>query len=174
MALCRFQRYLFQSGQPGGRWPLTHPSPAPEHRARYRSRPLLLSPPFLAQGDTSENMGMQRNDFSKSLRSCSCIEDDAWEGGRCAGRPLVPAVVAGYNGAGSISGSASLRQARAPPAMMGGWAALVPSGETWPSGDVDGRKARAPWSLTSGIPVLPSPPIPATSSICPLRASPPS
>lgn len=106
MALCRFRRYLFQSGQPGGRWPLTHPPPAPEHRARYRSRPLLLSPSFLAQGDTSENMGMQRNDFSKFLRSCSCIEDDAWGGGRCAGRPLVPAVVAGCNGAGSISGSA--------------------------------------------------------------------
>ena len=75
---CSFRRYLFQSGQPGGRWPLTHPPPAPEHRARYRLRPLLLSPPFLAQGDTSENMGMQRHDFSKFLRSCSCIEDDAW------------------------------------------------------------------------------------------------
>lgn len=56
------------------------------------------------------------------------------------------------------AGLPSLRQARAPPAMMGGWAALVPSGATWPSGDVDGRKARAPWPLTSGIPVLPSPP----------------
>lgn len=56
------------------------------------------------------------------------------------------------------AGLPSLRQARAPPAMMGGWAALAPSGATRPSGDVDGRKARAPWPLTSGIPVLPSPP----------------